>query len=512
MTKSEPKNIAASAIRGVRWNYLGGISGSLCQLAIGIVLARILGPRPFGQVIIASTIYGFLNLFVDGGFSQALIQKPELTSDDVRKTFTCQAGIGAGMTALVCLAAPWIARQFHDPSAVNVVRAMALMIAIQSTGLVAAALLRRSMRFRAVQMAALSSYLIGFLVLGIPMALSGAGVWSLVTAFLVQAGVNSLLLHIAARHTMKPLFAWPERSIATFGVTIIANNVVNWGHANLDNLAASGLGPAALGLYGRGCNFAYQPVNTVVNGLQSVLLSSTARVQERRELMRELTLAVMGLALGVLGPAYAVLAMLPDTTIMGLYGDKWLGVIPLMVPLALAMPLFGVHALLGPILCGLGRPELEFWPQALSCVLAAAAFFTAARFSLESVAWALLAVMVVRFAAIAAFTFHLLKIRWREASALLAGRLLFSAVFGAAVWCVDRGLRVAHVGAAPRLALEFALSAGLLAWMATAAAPIAFGGRTVRFLLSYGGHLPTWFVARLKRSAEQPAVGETICS
>ncbi len=496
----------------MRWNYLGGISASLCQLAIGIVLARILGPRPFGQVIIASTIYGFLNLFVDGGFSQALIQKKELTSEDVRKTFTCQAGIGAGMTAVVFVAAPWIARMFHDPSAVNVVRAMAFMIAVQSTGLVAAALLRRAMRFRAVQMAALCSYLVGFLVLGIPLAFGGAGVWSLVTAFLTQAAVNSLLLHRASRHTMKPLFAWPERSIATFGVTIIANNVVNWGHSNLDNLAASGLGPAALGLYGRGCNFAYQPVNTVVNGLQSVLLSSTARAQERRELMREMTLAVMGLALGVLGPAYAVLAMLPDTTIVGLYGDKWVGVIPLMVPLALAMPFFGVHALLGPILCGLGRPELEFWPQALSCVVAAIAFFTAARFSLESIAWALLGVMVVRFAAIAGFTFHLLKIRWGEAAAPIAGRVVFSAIFGAAIWCVDRGLRTVHAAATLRLAVEIAVSAVLLLWMATKAARTTFGGRTVRFLLTYGGHLPAWYVAQLKRSAERAAAGEAICS
>jgi O-antigen/teichoic acid export membrane protein len=75
---TQSSGIAASAVSGIRWNYFGGISASLCSVAIGIVLARILGPKPFGQVIIASTVYGFLNLFVDGGFSQALIQKPTL--------------------------------------------------------------------------------------------------------------------------------------------------------------------------------------------------------------------------------------------------------------------------------------------------------------------------------------------------------------------------------------------------------------------------------------------------
>ncbi len=406
----------------MRWNYLGGVTAALCSLAIGIVLARILGPLPFGQVIIASTIYGFLNLFVDGGFSQALIQRHELTEADIRKTFTFQVAIGLCTTALVYLAAPWIARRFHDPSAVRVVQAMALIITIQSTGLVSAALLRRTMRFKAVQYAALASYLLGFLIVGIPLALSGAGVWSLVIAYLTQCAVNSILLHVAARHSLKPLFALPDRSILTFGVTIIGNNLVNWGHANLDNIAASGLGPVALGLYGRGCNFAYQPVNTVTNGLQSVLLSSAARAQDRQQRMRELTLAVMGIVFGILGAAYATFALIPDTTIVGLYGDKWIGVIPLMIPFAIAMPFFGVHALMGPILCGLGRPDLEFWPQALSCAVAAVAFFSAARISIECIAWALLAVILIRFTAIAAFTFRLLRISWSEAPRIVLFR------------------------------------------------------------------------------------------
>lgn len=508
---NSPSNLAASALRGVRWNYLGSISASVCSLAIGIVLARILGPRPFGQVIIASTIYGFLNLFVDGGFSQALIQRPELTQEDVRKTFTCQVAIGICTTALVYMAAPLIARWFHDPSAAGVVRAMALIITIQSTGLVSAALLRRSMRFKAVQFAMLTSYLLGFLVVGIPLALWGAGVWSLVIAYLTQCAANSLLLHYSARHSLRPMFALPDRSILSFGATIIGNNLVNWGHSNLDNIAASGLGPVALGLYGRGCNFAYQPVNTVSNGLQSVLLSSAARAQDRQEQMRALTLAVMGIVFGILGAAYATFALIPDTTIIGLYGDKWIGVIPLMIPFALAMPFYGVHALMGPILCGLGRPELEFWPQAISCVIAAFAFFGAARISIECIAWALLAVVLVRFTAIAVCTFRLLHISWLEAARIVAMRIVFSMTFAGIVWTADRALRSADVSAAPRLALLGALCAALLGWCITQRMDFVFGRQAVEFLASYATHLPAWYARRIRlNSGLRKAAGAAV--
>lgn len=500
----QSSGIAASAVSGIRWNYFGGISASLCSVAIGIVLARILGPRPFGQVIIASTVYGFLNLFVDGGFSQALIQKPNLESDEIRKTFTCQIGIGIGTTMLVYLLAPWIARQFRDPSAVHVIQAMSMMIAIQSTGLVSAALLRRSMRFKRIQYAALSSYLFGYLLIGIPLALRGAGVWSLVLAYLAQCLLNSILLYAAVRHSITPIFAIPDRSITIFGGTIVANNLVNWGHSNLDNIAASRLGPAALGLYGRGCNFAYQPVNTVVNALQPVLLSSAAKSQENKRLMRDLTLAVIAIVFGVLGAAYATFAMIPATTVMGLYGDKWVGVIPLMIPFAIAMPFYGIHCLLGPILCGMGRPALEFWPQAISCAIAAIAYFAAVRVSLVSVAWALLFIMLLRFGMIAVFTFRLLEISWAEVSLLLLKRGAFSAIFGGVIWCFDQVLRGLQVSAGPRLGILAVCCIALLGWAIWSAGNLVFGEHAIRFMLEYAPHLPASYVKRLHAQAPSP--------
>ena len=498
---SQQSGIAGSAIAGIRWNYLGGISASICSLVIGIVLARILGPRPYGQVIIASTIYGFLNLFVDGGFTAALIQKPELDPEDIRKIFTCQIGIGTCATALLYVCAPWIAKLFHDRSAVHVIEAMALMVAIQSMGLVSAALLRRDMRFKVVQYAAVSSYLFGYLLIGIPLAIYGVGVWSLVAAYLSQCLLNTVLMYAATRHSVIPIFKFPDRSMSTFGGTIVANNMVNWGHSNLDNVAVSRLGPVALGLYGRGCNFAYQPVNSVVTGLQSVLLSSTSRVQERLSLMQDLTLAVIAIVFGVLGAAYATFALIPATTVMGLYGDKWVGVIPLMVPFAIAMPFYGVHCLLGPILCGLGRPDLEFWPQAISCLVAAFVYFAASRYSLASVAWALLGIMLIRFGMIAAFTFKLLHVSWSSVCWIVVKRIAFSATFGGVIWSIDQVLRGLSLSAEVRLACLFSLSLVLLCWAIWSAGNVVFGRQAVQFLLAYESHLPLRYVKQLRVQA-----------
>ena len=493
------QGVAGSAISGMRWNYAGNLIATVSSLVIGTMLARILGPGPFGQAIVATTIYSLANLFVDGGFSQALIQQKELSTEEIRRTFTCQVLIGLCATASVCLAAPLIAALFHLPSATNVVRVASLMMTFQSLGLVSAALLRREMRFRVIQYASLSSYLIGYLAVGVPLALAGAGVWSLLAAYLAQSAINSAVLYLAERHAVTPSFGWPHRSIAVYGGTVMAINLVNWGQANLDNLAASYRGPIALGLYGRASNLAYQPCNGLVSSLQSVLLSSAAKVQGNKRLLGQVALASMVLMLGIQGPAYATFVLSPATVIVGLYGTKWLAAIPLMVPLALAMPLFGCIALLNPIICGMGRPMLELWPQTISCALAAIAFFSAVRISLTSLGWALLGVMSVRFLLTAGTIFAALEVSWMRAARAAWGRLLFSAAFACVTWSFDRSLVFLGVPAAPRLAALMTLCIALLGASIWFFSRVVFGTEAVTFLLEYGAHLPPRYMHQLRR-------------
>jgi PST family polysaccharide transporter len=473
-------------------------------LGFGIVLARILGPRPYGQVIIASTIYGFVNLFVDGGFGQVLIQKPILGGLDIRRTFTLQIAIGSMVTGVVYLLAPAIARRFHDASAAGVIRAMSFMIVIQSVGLVSAALLRRRMQFKPIQCAAMASLFIGSAFVAIPLALSGAGVWSLVAGFLCQGLLNSLLLYAVARHSIVPSFGLLDRSTTKFGSTIVANNLLNWGHANLDNLAAAQLGPIGLGLYGRACNFAYQPANAAVTGLQSVLLSTAANAQERRRSIGDLAICLAAILFGVLGSAYAALAMVPETTIVGLFGHKWVGVIPLMLPMAIAMPFYAVHCLLGPIVCGLGKPALEFWPQALSCGIAAAAFFSAAQYSIEAVAWTLMGITLFRFILIASFSFPLLGISWCRAFRALAPRGVFATAFGCFAWSADLVMRTPfHVPAGPRVAILFvfcAIALGATVWIA---GDLVFGIDAIEFLQSHASKLPPAYARQIRVQARR---------
>jgi len=493
------QSIAGAAVSGVQWNYLGSLATACSSLLIGAVLARILGPKPFGRVIIAMTVYGFVNLFTDGGFSLALIQKKDLSDFDIRRTFTVQSLMGIGIATAVAIMAPAIAVFFHDPGATPVVRVISLLIAIQGLGLTSSALLRREMRFKAMQQYTLAGYLAGYLLLGIPLAYWGAGVWSLVVAYMVQVCTTFGLMYLAVRHPLAPSFGPPSRSMSSFGGKVILTNLANWGHVNLDNIAVSNRqGPFALGLYGRVCSFAFTPSGVIIGSLQSVLLSSTAKAQERREVVKEMALMAIAVILATLGPAYATFAFIPDTVITGIYGSKWIQAVPLATPLAIGVLLYSCMCMLGPIMTGLGRPGRQLLPQAISCAIAASAYFIAAKYSLIALAWTVCGANLLRLLLLAISAFSILHMSWIKIGATFLRGLLFSGAFGACMWLLDRNIRVVIVSPEARLAVIFAFSVAALTLLLWYKAHWLVGASTITILRRYASAFPAWIGAHLQ--------------
>src|SRR6185436_19513704 len=145
----------------------------------------------FGLVAIAMAVIALGNLLVDSGLSVQLIRNETLSRKAVRGVFTLQMLLGALLAAGAFLSIPMITALLKQDEARPVMRALALMLIIVSSGQTSTALLRRDMRFKAIQKIQIASYVAGYAALGIPLAYAGAGVWALVWAQLVQATLCS---------------------------------------------------------------------------------------------------------------------------------------------------------------------------------------------------------------------------------------------------------------------------------------------------------------------------------
>jgi len=106
-------SLTSKSIAALKWNYLGRMISMTLQFVTGIILARLLGPEPFGLVAIAIFVQGLGNLFAEGGLGSALIQAQDISQHDIRSVFSAQILIGLIITTALAASAPLLAAFFQ---------------------------------------------------------------------------------------------------------------------------------------------------------------------------------------------------------------------------------------------------------------------------------------------------------------------------------------------------------------------------------------------------------------
>lgn len=450
-------SVTDRSLAAIKWNYLGVVARIASQLVAQIALARLLGPEAFGLFAMAFIVVGAGNILVELGLGSALVQKKQVTDEDVRFVLTWVVVAGLVMATLVYQLSETIAAYFHDPRVAEVTRSLTPIFILQALAVVPLSLLKRELAFKAVQGAQIVSYLIGFLLVGIGAALLGAGVWSLVVASIAQTLSSAIIFNVIRRHPMKPLFYMRDQALRGFGARVLLTNIANWAIENVDNLLIGKIfGVTALGLYSASYNLVRTPANHLVVTLQTVLFPASARAQDNLGGLRRAYLTVMaGVAL-IAVPMFGGAAAVSGTVVEALFGNKWIGAAPVLLPLALAMILHALMAVAGPVLWGKGAAGSELKVQFWVALAFVAALLVAARYSMVVVAWAVCVVYAMRLVGMTNAIMRHIHLPLLMVLRALRGGVLVGAVIVALLLLTDAVL--SDHGAGFRLVLELAIA------------------------------------------------------
>ena len=452
------KSLGARSISAVFWGAGGAVLRMVLQIGAQITLARLLGPDQYGVFAIGATVIGFSAFFSDVGLAYGLIQKPQLDDRDVRFVVTWQIMLGLVVSGAVWLAAVPIAAFFGEPRSAPVLRALSALCLLNALAAPALNLLKRKIDFKRINIIALVSYAVGYLLVGVPMALAGAAVWALVAAWLVQAVVNLGLLYNASRHALRPLL-WYEhaRGQSRYGATVFLTNLVNWLINNVDRIVVGRVfGSHEIGLYATAYNLLYTPTASALGAVQPVFFSASSRLQDDGGRIVNGYRALLGAVMLIALPIFTLVAVGAEAFIGMLYGPDWLAAAALCRPIALAMPFFLVWGFTTPLLWTGGKPGQEFLVQLPLALAWCAACVLAARYSVEALAWCVLALAALRCIAMVVAAGRVVHMPWAGLWAAMRGGLIISACIGGVL-----------AAAAPRLAgLAPALQFGLLALLA----------------------------------------------
>ena len=177
--QSNPKNTKARAVSGLLWRFMERFGAQGVTFIVSVVLARLLDPSVYGTIAIVTVFTTILNVFVDSGLGNALIQKKDADDLDFSTVFYFNICMCLVLYVLLFLAAPVIAAFYKMPELTPVLRVMSLTIIVSGIKNVQQAYVSRNLLFKRFFYATLGGTL-GAAVLGIWMAYRGYGVWALV--------------------------------------------------------------------------------------------------------------------------------------------------------------------------------------------------------------------------------------------------------------------------------------------------------------------------------------------
>lgn len=401
-------SLSNSGVRAFKWSALSTAARFVLQFLAQVVLARLLGPENYGIFGIGMVVYTFSNFLVGFGFGWSLLQRETLTDQDIRFAFTWQ--LIAGCVAMLGLyfAAPWLSVYFRDLRVQPVIEWMSLACLMNAVTSPASNLLQRDLNFKTLGFIQVGSYAIGYLIVGIPMAFMGHGVYSLVAAWLTQAASAMILSYAVKRHPVKLLF-WYADSKSAFGVggAVFLTNIVNWTLNNLDRVSIGRLlNPQAIGLYTAGYNIATMPNTLLLGALQPAFMAAASKMQSDPKRLGRAYLQMLATTWVLILPFFVFLALISGDLVQLLYGPKWTQTASVMAVLFLGMPAYVTWGVSTPVLWNTGRKRHEFLLQLPLLFIGAFGFFLCAKQGILAAAVVASVLLLLRAVVVAASAFR----------------------------------------------------------------------------------------------------------
>ena len=268
-------------VYGVGWSAVDSIASQGITFLVGLVLARLLTPSEYGLIGMITIFISLSNTIVDGGFSNAIIRKPEVTNDDYSTMFVFNMLLSLVLYFALFMCSPYIANFFHQSQLIELTRVLGLIVIINSIVIVQRTKLVREIDFkRQAIVSVISSTTSG--IVGIGMALWGFGVWSLVAQQLSRQIVNSIGLWVTAH--WKPSFIFSISSFKyqfNFGWKLLLSQLLNTIFNEANNIIIGRCySSAILGQYSRAHQFSSLFSTNITGIVQRVSFPVLSTIQD----------------------------------------------------------------------------------------------------------------------------------------------------------------------------------------------------------------------------------------
>ena len=352
-------SLKQKTVKGILWSSLERFSVQGIQFVVMIIMARMLTPNDYGLVGMLAVFIAVSQSLVDSGFSQALIRKQDRTETDNSTVFYFNIIVGFILYGLLFALAPFIADFYNEPQLTAITRVIGLSVLFNSLVVVQRALLTIKIDFKTQAKAALTAAIISG-VLGIWMAASGYGVWSIVVQQLANLGINTLLLWILSHWRPSLTYSWKSfHELFGFGSKLMVSGLIDTIYRNIYLIVIGRVFSAAdLGYYTRAHQFTDFPSSNVSGIIQRVTYPILCSIQNEDERLSDVYRRFLRLSAFIVFPLMMGLAAVAEPLVLALLKEQWLFAATLISIICFSMMWYPIHSINLNLLQVKGRSDL----------------------------------------------------------------------------------------------------------------------------------------------------------
>jgi O-antigen/teichoic acid export membrane protein len=354
----------------VIWRWGSQVASQLVTWTVTIVIVRLLDPHDYGLFAMTGAVLAAFNFLSGWGFANSLIPAERIDQRQVGQVFGMLLLSNGALAIAQFLAAPLAAAYYHQPMVADMLRLQAVIFLTTPFIALPTALLSRRLDFKSQARANLASAFAGAAV-GLTLALLGYGVWALVWAPIAIFGIRALALTIAARMLVRPVFDFRGAgNIVRFGSALMLSQLFWIVQSQADILIAGrAFSTHDLGLYSEALFVALIFTGRFLPPLNEVAFPAYAELAKAGKPIAPAFLKGVRMIMLLTAPFYIGLSLVAGPLIETMFGSKWLGMIPILAGLALAMPAMALQICCSPATNALGRAGSYLLTNAAGAVI-----------------------------------------------------------------------------------------------------------------------------------------------
>lgn len=327
--RSDGQNLKGKVMSGLVWTFGERIIAQGISFIISIILARILMPAEYGVVSLITIFITIADVFVSNGFGEALVKKVDSDETDFSTVFYCSFSLAWVLYIILFFSADLVADFYSSPILSPLLKVLSLKLPISAISTIQHAYVSKHMIFKRFFFSTLGGTFFSGII-GVTMAMMGAGPWALVAQYLVNTTVDTIVLFFIVPWRPKFLFSLrAAKSLVGYGWKLTVSSLINTVYGQLRSLIIGRMYSSEdLAYYNKGNQFPSLIINNVDTSIGKVVFPAMTKVASKEERLKAVGRRAMMTTSYIIFPLMGGLFAVATPLVRLLLTDKWLFCVP----------------------------------------------------------------------------------------------------------------------------------------------------------------------------------------